>query len=301
MAKNQSVLVRSGLLLRGLANFGETAFVTMRLACGTHSAAVQNQTVTEIRGGLRRNDGKQSFFYLGGLFDAVYKADAVGEADAVRIGDDGRLVKNITENQVSGLSTNTGDFQQFLYRAGDDAVVVLQQILRGSMNVACFGIAQSAWADNFFDIRGLGLREGFQCRKDAVQILCDDIHAGVGTLRGKTGGKQQFIILFIGQCANGVGIFLLQQDNGALGAFFGCQYSNLLTAVFDTVRDTDSIPHFATGQNGREAKMPKEAHRKCTKGEEKLHKVLDRNQRNVRQEGEKDGMEENHLENNGKS
>lgn len=314
----KSSLVRRCVLLRCLADVRKTALVAIWLAGGTHSASVQNQTVAEIRGCLRRDDGEQGFFHLGGIFDTVYETDAVGKADAVRIGDDGRLVKNIAEDQVSGLPTDAGDFQQLLHCAGDDTVVVLQQILCGGVNIARFGIAQSAGANDFFDLCGFGLREGFQCRKDAVQLLRDDIHAGVGTLCGKAGGKQQLIILFIGQCANGIGIFLLQQDNGALGAFFGCQYHNLLAVVFDEkqrgekrsaesisaqiVCRTKTVYHILRCDRiVGTIKIPNEAHGKCTKGEEKLHKVLDRNQRNVRQEGEKDGMEENHLENNGKS
>lgn len=80
------------LLAAGFADVFETAAFAVRFARRAYFSAVQHKPMTEITGFLRGNERPQSFFYFCRLFDAVNQPDAVGEANAVRIRDNGGLM-----------------------------------------------------------------------------------------------------------------------------------------------------------------------------------------------------------------
>ena len=140
-----------------------------------------------------------------------------------------RLAEDVAENQIGGFAADPRDFDELRHRARYLAVVVLKQILCGGVDVARLGIAETAGTDDFLDVLRLCVGKRLESGELAVEILRDDVDTGVRTLGGQPGGKQQLIILLILQGADGVRIFLFQQNDGAFRPLLRCQIDQLLS------------------------------------------------------------------------
>ena len=88
----------------------QTTLFTIGFSCGTHFPAMINKAVAEVASLLAGNDFPESHLYLLRVFDAVHESHPVCKADAVCIGNNCRLSKNIAHNQVGALSSDTGEF-----------------------------------------------------------------------------------------------------------------------------------------------------------------------------------------------
>ena len=88
----------------------QTALLTISFSCGTYFSAMINKAVAEVASLLAGNDFPESHLYLLRVFDAVHESHPVCKADAVCIGNNCRLSKNIAHNQVGALSSDTGEF-----------------------------------------------------------------------------------------------------------------------------------------------------------------------------------------------
>ena len=144
------------------------------------------------------------------------------------IGDNSRLAVQITQNQVGGLASHAGDFEQLCHGPRYFSLMVVQQVLGSGMQVTGFGFTQTAGSDHGFDFLRLRLGKGFQGREEAVQILGDNIYPLIRTLGRQPGSKQQFIILLILQGTDGIRIFLLKQSDSSFRPFLWCQHHGKL-------------------------------------------------------------------------
>lgn len=91
------------------ADAREAALIALRPSCNADGSAVIDKTMAELVAFLRRDDFPKSLFHLGGLLHVIDKADEIAEADAVRVGHDGRLSVNVAENEVGALSADAGE------------------------------------------------------------------------------------------------------------------------------------------------------------------------------------------------
>lgn len=73
-----------------------------------------------------------------GFFDVVYKADSVGQADAVGICDNGRLAKHISHDQVGAFSPNSGEGKKGIEVAWNIILVFLVKDLHAGTDVTGF-------------------------------------------------------------------------------------------------------------------------------------------------------------------
>ena len=76
----------------------------------THRSSVVHEAVAEIIPLFRRDDLPQCCLHLARLFHIVHQADEICEADAVGVGDDGRLSEHIAQHQVRTFSANAREF-----------------------------------------------------------------------------------------------------------------------------------------------------------------------------------------------
>lgn len=81
------------------AEISEAALLTMRRGAGrTDLSAVPDQAVAEVAAFLGRNDLPERLFYLGRFLNLIHQTHAVDQANAVGVGDDGRLAEYIAHN-----------------------------------------------------------------------------------------------------------------------------------------------------------------------------------------------------------
>ena len=166
--------------------------------------------MAELVAFLWRDDFPKSLFHLGGLLHVIDKADEIAEADAVRVGHDGRLSVNVAENEVGALSADAGERKKLLHVVRNNVMVLLMENLHACTDVACLGAAKSAGADNGFDF----LRRSGSKRCD-IRIFLQKIHhhhidPRVGALRGKTHADKKLPGILIVQRTLCVRVFLFQ-------------------------------------------------------------------------------------------
>ena len=93
-------------LRRAETFFRKRTFFAPRGACHAVLSSEKNESVTELRGTLRLNESRKCPLDLDGIC-AVAESQPLRDADAVRVGDDGRLFPDIAKDQIGDLSADT--------------------------------------------------------------------------------------------------------------------------------------------------------------------------------------------------
>ena len=95
------------------------AVLALRSSCHADGSAVEYQAVAEVIALLRRQDLAKLHLHLLRLL-ALCKAQQIGDADAVGITDHGAgFIVEVSQDQVGGLSSHTGDGQQLFQLKGN--------------------------------------------------------------------------------------------------------------------------------------------------------------------------------------
>ena len=167
-----------------------------------------NEPVAQAGLLLRRDHLFQGHFHLIGILAAVLggQPKLSADADAVGIRHDGGVAVDIRQDQVSGLSANARQLEQFLHGIRDLSAVLLQQHDRGVFDIIGLGAEQAAGlydGAKFLDIRR---RKGFQRGETLKENRRHQIDPGIGTLGGQARGEQQLIVLL---CLKGTGIRIM--------------------------------------------------------------------------------------------
>ena len=201
------------------ADVAEAAGSALRAAGDADGAAVVYEAVAEVIAFFGRNDLPQFALHFRGFFDVVNEADQVAQADAVGIGDDSGFAEDIAHNEVSALSTDTGQSQEFIEGLRHMVIILLVKNSHAGTDVACLASPESAWTDDLFNLLRFRCCECRNVGKFFVQKRCDLVDAGVGTLSREADTHQELPGLFVVQCALRNGVFLLEPFNHLQGEF----------------------------------------------------------------------------------
>ena len=152
-------------------------------------AAEQHEPVTEVRGLSRVDQFAQRVFHFYRVFFIFDEAQPVGQTDAVRVGNNGRLAEDVAQDEVGRFAADTGEFEQILHVIRHFAVILLEQHDRTSLEVARFGAEQAAGFDCVCDFL-LG-RGGKTLKRGELleQRFGYDVDTCVRTLRGQARGE----------------------------------------------------------------------------------------------------------------
>ena len=226
--------LQDGTLFISLAEIPQAALFTLRAAGVADGTAVQNDTVTEIRGALRRKNLPEGCFYFFGLFEIVHEAETVGNADAVRIHHHGtRHPVEIAEQEVRGLAADAGEFHEFFHGVGDLSVVLFQKNDSAADDVPCLGVVKTAGMDVLLDLRDIGFCEGFQRRIARKQGGSHHVDPLVRALCRKPDREEQLIVLSVLQRAECLRVFGQQPPDNFIYLFLCTHKKTSLSMEFE--------------------------------------------------------------------
>ena len=95
--------------------------------------------MTEIIGTVGRQQFPQEFFDLNGIL-ALVKTEPTGQADTMGIHHNSGLPEDVSDDQIGGFASDTGQACESFDRIRYDAVVFVPQHLTHSDNIPCFGL-----------------------------------------------------------------------------------------------------------------------------------------------------------------
>ena len=127
------------------------------------------------------------------------------------------LAEDVAANQIGSFPADARQPGQLLDRIRYAPAVFVAQHLRHSHNIPCLGFIQAAGMDDFPDLLGIGLRKRLKGGVAAEQGRGDQIHSGIGALRGQARCNQQLQRVGIGKRTDGVGIALFQAIDSLQG------------------------------------------------------------------------------------
>lgn len=130
------------------AKLCKAAALAIRPARRAHCAPVQHAAVAEIVRFLRRQHLHKGLFHLHRVFGVLHKAQAVRQADAVRIRHYGGQAEHVAAHQVGAFAAHAGQLQKVLHGLGHPAVKFVQQHIAHGGKVPRLRAAQAARAHN---------------------------------------------------------------------------------------------------------------------------------------------------------
>ena len=140
--------------------------------------------------------GKSHLHLVGILAASGNEPEAVGYADAMGVGDNGRLAKIVGQHKVGCFSAYAGYLQKLLHCVGNLSAEPLNDHLCAQLDVPCLGAEKSAWLDYLTYFFVVGISQRLDGWKAGIEHLCDDIYTGIGALGGESCGKKQFVVFF---------------------------------------------------------------------------------------------------------
>jgi len=190
------------------AKVRERALAALGGAGSAGVASEPDDTVAEaaLLGGL--DEAGHGLLGLEGVLAALGRhAEALADADAVRVGNDGRQVIEITAQEIGNLATDTGEGEQGVHILWDDAVEIIAQHAAAVLDIGGFGAVQSAGADDVLDLGKIAVGKSTTGREAVEKRLTDDVDALIGALRGQPSHDKQFPALAaVFKCTFSIGI-----------------------------------------------------------------------------------------------
>lgn len=191
------------------ANFRTAAAIAVRCSSGgTDIASVIDQTVTKIASFFGRDQFPECHLYFFWFFDAVHQPHPVYQTDAVGVCDNGRLAEYITYDEIGAFSSDSGEGKERIKIIRDISAEIIPQHFHTGADVTRFAMTQAAGLYNGFNIGNICICKGLHRGVFFIEILYNDIYAGVGTLGSQAYADEQFPGLVIVQCASGIRILL---------------------------------------------------------------------------------------------
>ena len=123
------------------------------------------------------------------------------------IRNDRRFAKNISHDQVGTFSSDTGKLEKCIEILRNLVMILLVEDTHARADVTGFTFSQAAGADNCFNILRFGSCQCGNIRIFCVEILDNNIDAGIGTLCCQTDAYQKLPGIVVIQSAVCVRIF----------------------------------------------------------------------------------------------
>ena len=138
-------------IIRRGAMFGDRTVLTIRLPSHTDVPAMGNHDMAEGRPAPFRD-------YVGQIEFQLYRVTVIGQsqppgqANDVRIAGDTGYAEGVTQDAIGCLSPDAGQGQELFHRAGDRALVVLDNAGAGAFDIEGLIAVESRGANVRFDL-----------------------------------------------------------------------------------------------------------------------------------------------------
>lgn len=114
-------------------------------------------------------------------------------------------IKTVTQHDIGGLATHTGESGELVDGARDLAAVVFNQCLGTADDILGLVLVKSSGTDDFFHLPLIRLSKLFRSREALKQVRGDHVDPHVRALGGQDGGDQELKGGFVVQFAMGIG------------------------------------------------------------------------------------------------